>query len=216
MSRDVSKERDSSIVIEPSWPTRSTAIEINFPIELSLFAEMAAMCSICSIVTIGDAISLSLPTTCSVQRCRPRCNSVGDTPARINFWDSLRMALASTVEVVVPSPASVFVWTAACLIICAPAFSNGSSRATKCATVTPSFVMKGIFPFSCSKTLLPFGPNVEATLSANISAPLIIFCCSVWLSEYFLDIDSSMLFFIIYLNCYNVKYFITLLVLLSL
>ena len=54
------------------------------------------------------------------------------------------MSLANTVEVVVPSPAEAFVSEAACFNIVAPAFSNGSLRSTKRATVTPSLVMKGL------------------------------------------------------------------------
>ena len=55
------------------------------------------------------------------------------------------MPRANTVEVVVPSPAVSLVLAAACLMICAPTFSKGSSSSTNFATVTPSLVITGMF-----------------------------------------------------------------------
>ena len=56
---------------------------------------------------------------------------------------------ASTVAVVVPSPASFTVFLAASLINVAPMFSTGSYNTTLSATVTPSLVITG-FPSASS------------------------------------------------------------------
>ena len=50
---------------------------------------------------------------------------------------------ASTVAVVVPSPAMSLVFEATSRTICAPMFSNLSSSSISLATVTPSLVMRG-------------------------------------------------------------------------
>ena len=51
---------------------------------------------------------------------------------------------AKTVDVVVPSPASLTVFLAACFISVAPMFSTGCNKTTLSATVTPSFVITGL------------------------------------------------------------------------
>ena len=53
------------------------------------------------------------------------------------------MAWASTVAVVVPSPATSEVLLATSFTICAPMFSNLFSSSISLATVTPSLVMVG-------------------------------------------------------------------------
>ncbi len=53
------------------------------------------------------------------------------------------IACASTVAVVVPSPASSEVFEATSFSICAPMFSNLSLSSISFATETPSFVMVG-------------------------------------------------------------------------
>ncbi len=53
------------------------------------------------------------------------------------------MAWASTVAVVVPSPATSDVLDATSFTICAPMFSKRSSSSISLATVTPSLVMVG-------------------------------------------------------------------------
>ena len=53
------------------------------------------------------------------------------------------MAWASTVAVVVPSPATSEVLEATSFTICAPMFSNLFSSSISLATVTPSLVMVG-------------------------------------------------------------------------
>src|SRR5438477_1238071 len=81
------------------------------------------------------------------------------------------MACASTVAVVVPSPAVSEVLLATSRTIWAPMFSSGSFRSISFATVTPSFVMVGEPNFLSRTTLRPLGPSVTFTASANWLTP---------------------------------------------
>ena len=179
-SKEVLLLRASSTSTAPSLPALSTAVAMRVPIPLSLLAEMVAICMMSSTVSIGLDNSPSFPTIASTALSIPRFNSTGEAPDVTYFWPSLRIARANTVDVVVPSPAVSTVCFAACLMICAPRFWNGSSSSTKFATVTPSFVITGI---PCSAwnmaTVLPRGPSVAATLSAKMLTPSTI----DWLRE---------------------------------
>src|SRR4029453_815291 len=86
------------------------------------------------------------------------------------------MAWASTVAVVVPSPATSEVLLATSFTICAPMFSRGSLRSISFATVTPSFVMTGEPNFLSRTTLRPLGPSVTLTASARRLTPRKIAC----------------------------------------
>ena len=92
---------------------------------------------------------------------------IGLAPAAKFFIPSLIIACASTVAVVVPSPATSFVLVATSLTTCAPMFSNGSSNSISFAIVTPSFVISGVPNDLSNTTLRPFGPIVTLTVSAN-------------------------------------------------
>ena len=81
------------------------------------------------------------------------------------------MACASTVAVVVPSPATSEVFDATSRTICAPMFSSGSLRSISLATVTPSLVMTGEPNFLSRTTLRPLGPRVTFTASASRFTP---------------------------------------------
>src|SRR5712692_3944616 len=81
------------------------------------------------------------------------------------------MACASTVAVVVPSPAMSDVLLATSRSICAPMFSSGSLRSISLATVTPSLVIVGDPNFLSRTTLRPFGPRVTLTASASWLMP---------------------------------------------
>src|SRR6202522_668379 len=101
----------------------------------------------------------------------PRLRSIGFMPAATAFEPSLTIAAASTVAVVVPSPAMSEVFEASSRPICAPMFSNLSSSSISLATVTPSLVMRGA-PYDLSRiTLRPFGPSVTLTALLRISTP---------------------------------------------
>src|SRR5713226_6118868 len=86
------------------------------------------------------------------------------------------MACASTVAVVVPSPAMSEVLLATSRTICAPMFSRGSFRSISFATVTPSLVIVGDPNFLSSTTFRPFGPSVTFTASASWFTPRRIAC----------------------------------------
>src|ERR1700722_10601388 len=86
------------------------------------------------------------------------------------------MACASTVAVVVPSPAVSDVLLATSRTICAPMFSSGSFRSISFATVTPSLVMVGEPYFLSRTTLRPLGPSVTFTASASWLTPRRIAC----------------------------------------
>jgi hypothetical protein len=81
------------------------------------------------------------------------------------------MAWASTVAVVVPSPATSEVLEATSLTIWAPMFSNLSSSSISLATVTPSLVTVGAPNFLSRTTLRPLGPRVTLTALASLLTP---------------------------------------------
>src|SRR6266566_206904 len=81
------------------------------------------------------------------------------------------MACASTVAVVVPSPAVSEVLLATSRTICAPMFSRGSLRSISLATVTPSLVIVGAPNFLSRTTFRPLGPRVTFTASASWLTP---------------------------------------------
>src|SRR5262245_45758570 len=81
------------------------------------------------------------------------------------------MACASTVAVVVPSPAVSDVLLATSRTIWAPMFWSGSFRSISLATVTPSLVIVGEPNFLSRTTLRPLGPRVTFTASASLLTP---------------------------------------------
>src|SRR6476659_10137965 len=81
------------------------------------------------------------------------------------------MACASTVAVVVPSPATSEVLDATSFTICAPMFWNLSSSSISLATVTPSLVIVGEPQLFSMTTLRPRGPSVTLTALARTFRP---------------------------------------------
>ena len=81
------------------------------------------------------------------------------------------MACASTVAVVVPSPATSDVLLATSFTICAPMFSSASFSSISFATVTPSLVIVGEPNFLSRMTLRPLGPSVTFTAFARLLTP---------------------------------------------
>ena len=81
------------------------------------------------------------------------------------------MACASTVAVVVPSPATSEVLDATSFTICAPMFANWSSSSISLATVTPSLVTVGAPHDFSMTTLRPRGPRVTLTALARVLSP---------------------------------------------
>src|SRR5215471_12457375 len=82
------------------------------------------------------------------------------------------MACASTVAVVVPSPAMSEVLEATSLTICAPMFASLSSSSISLATVTPSLVTVGDPQLFSMMTFRPRGPSVTFTVLARMLSPL--------------------------------------------
>ncbi len=101
----------------------------------------------------------------------PRLRAIGFAPAATVFTPSRKMACASTVAVVVPSPATSEVFDATSRTICAPMFSRLSLSSISLATVTPSLVMVGEPNFLSRTTLRPLGPSVILTASASWLTP---------------------------------------------
>ncbi len=154
----------------PSLPTFSIASAIRSPISLSL-AEIDATCAIFSLVStfcLNDSISA---TASSTAFSMPRLISSGLLPAVTLRRPSRMIACASTVAVVVPSPAMSLVLEATSLTSCAPMFSNTSGSSISLAMVTPSLVIVGEPNFLSSTTLRPLGPSVTLTASARMFAP---------------------------------------------
>ncbi len=133
---------DSSTEMAPSLPTASMASAILSPMAMSP-AEMRPTLAICSLVDTGVAEALMDSTMASVAFSMPRRMPRASAPAVTFFRPSLTMTSASSVAVVVPSPATSLVLTATSRTSWAPMFSMGSSRSTSLATVTPSLVMRG-------------------------------------------------------------------------
>ena len=139
----VSSPRASSTVMTPSLPTFSIASAMISPMVESLLAEMVPTCAISLRSLVGLDRFLSSPVIASTARLIPRLSDIGSCPAATILMPSVKIGRASTVAVVVPSPATSEVLEATSLTICAPMFSNLSSSSISLATVTPSLVTVG-------------------------------------------------------------------------
>src|SRR4030095_16642535 len=95
-------------------------------------------------------------------------------PAATALRPSRTIACASTVAVVVPSPASSEVLDATSFTICAPMFSNLSLSSISFATLTPSLVTVGAPKLFSSTALRPLGPKVTLTALARMLTPRIM------------------------------------------
>ena len=170
-SSSVCRPLASSTVITPSLPTFCIASEIISPMLRSPFAEMVPTCATSdSVDTVLERFLMS-STTASTARSMPRLRSIGFMPAVTALAPSRTIAWASTVAVVVPSPASSEVLDATSRSICAPMFSNLSASSISLATVTPSLEMRGAPNDFSRMTLRPLGPRVTLTASARMSTP---------------------------------------------
>src|SRR5271156_939696 len=169
-SRVVSIVLDSSTVITPSLPTFFIASAMIPPMCLSLLALIVPTCAIMSPFTSLWNFLISSTQT-STAFSMPRFSAIGLAPAATVFTPSRKMACASTVAVVVPSPATSEVFEATSRTICAPMFSSGSCSSISFATVTPSLVMIGAPNFFSITALRPLGPSVIFTASASAFTP---------------------------------------------
>src|SRR4051812_542603 len=169
-SSSMPKVFDSSTVTTPSLPTLSMASAITSPIAGSA-AEIDATCAISALSSTSFDAFLIASTAASTALSMPRFSAIGFAPAATLRMPSWTSAWASTVAVVVPSPATSLVLVATFLASCAPRFSYGSSRSTSRAMVTPSLVIVGTPNFLSMTTLRPRGPRVTLTASASWSTP---------------------------------------------
>src|SRR5579864_1945324 len=171
-SSSLSRPEPSSTVITPSLPTFSIASAMVLPIDSSELAEMVPTCAI-ALESLHGLESLRSSSTAPITALSiPRFTSIGLRPEATALRPSRMMACASTVAVVVPSPASSDVLDATSFTICAPMFSNLSFNSISFATDTPSFVMVGAPKLFSSTALRPLGPSVALTAFARIFTPL--------------------------------------------
>src|SRR5947208_2225382 len=104
-SRTVSAVLDSSTVITPSLPTFSIASAIRLPIVLSLFEAIVATWAISFLSFVDFESFFSSSVTAPTAASTPRLSPIGLAPAVTLRSPSRKIACASTVAVVVPSPA---------------------------------------------------------------------------------------------------------------
>ena len=161
---------DSSIVITPSFDTFSIASAIKSPTSW-LFADILATLAISSFPFTSELIPFKASTATFTVLSIPLFIAIGSAPAATFFTPSFIMLCAKTVAVVVPSPATSFVFSDTSFTILAPMFSNLSSNSISFAIVTPSFVINGAPKLLSNTTFLPFGPSVTFTVSANLFTP---------------------------------------------
>ena len=145
------------------------------PIVSSEFAEIEPTCAISLLVVHGFDCVFKSAMAAATALSMPRFKSIGFIPAATDFMPSRIIACASTVAVVVPSPAISEVLLATSFTICAPMFSNLSLSSISLATDTPSLVMVGAPNERSNTTLRPFGPKVTFTALASTFTPATIF-----------------------------------------
>src|SRR5258708_57463 len=155
----------------PSLPTFFMASERNLPISASPLAEMVPTWAISSFEVPFLEFLARGAATASTAMSIPRFRSIGFMPAATDLAPSRTIAAASTVAVVVPSPAASADLEATSRTIWAPMFSNLSSSSISLATVTPSLVMRGAPNDLSSTTLRPLGPSVTLTALLRMSTP---------------------------------------------
>ena len=179
----VSRPLPSSTVMTPSLPTFSKASAMIAPTSVSLFALIVATFSIPpSMLPTGFAIDTIVSVTEVTALRMPRTSALASAPAAINFSPLRKRASASTVAVVVPSPASSEVLEAASLTNLAPMFSILLRSSISSATVTPSLVTDGPPQLLSSTALRPRGPRVLFTAAASFSTPARS-CLRAWVSN---------------------------------
>src|SRR6188768_165390 len=193
-SSSFSRPLPSSTVMTPSLPTLSIASEIVLPISGSALAEMAPTWAISLEVVQGLLIFFSSSTAAVTALSMPRLRSIGFMPAATYFMPSATIDWASTVAVVVPSPATSEVLEATSFTSWAPMFSNLSLSSISFATDTPSLVTVGAPNERSRTTLRPFGPSVTLTASASTFTPTImrVRACSLNLTSLAAMVISSL------------------------
>ena len=145
------------------------------PMDSSEFAEIVPTCAMALLSLQGFESFFSSSMAAMTALSMPRFTSIGLRPEETAFRPSRMMAWASTVAVVVPSPASSEVLEATSFTSCAPMFSNLSLSSISLATDTPSLVIVGAPKLLSSTALRPLGPSVALTALARMLTPRNIF-----------------------------------------
>src|SRR5487761_974395 len=171
ISSSFSSPCPSSMVMTPSLPTFSIASAMVLPMDSSEFAEIVPTWAMAFESLQGLERRFNSPVATSTALSMPRLMSIGLRPAATAFRPSRMIACASTVAVVVPSPASSEVFEATSFTICAPMFSNLSFSSISFATETPSLVTVGAPKLFSSTALRPLGPRVALTAFARTLTP---------------------------------------------
>ena len=161
---------DSSTETTPLTPTASMASATMRPISGSR-EDTVATCATASEPETGVAAERRNSTTAEAAFSIPLPIAIGLEPAATLRSPSRMRAWASTVAVVVPSPATSLVLVATLLTSCAPRFANGSASSISRAMETPSLVTVGPPNALASTTWRPLGPSVTLTVSASSSTP---------------------------------------------
>ncbi len=141
----------SSTFTTPSLPTFSIASAMLSPISRSR-DEIVATRAMSSLPEISLDCDFRFSVTASTAFSMPRLSAIGFAPAATFFRPSRTIAWASTVAVVVPSPATSLVAVATSRTSWAPWFSKTSSTSISRAMVTPSLVIVGAPNFLSSTT----------------------------------------------------------------
>src|SRR5579885_2384026 len=170
-SSSFSRPEPSSTVITPSLPTFSIASAMVLRVDLSPLAGIVPTWAIDFESLHGLEIFFSSSTAVATALSMPRLMSIGLRPEETALRPSRMIAWASTVAVVVPSPASSEVLDATSFTICAPMFSNLSFSSISFATETPSLVTVGAPKLFSSTALRPLGPSVALTAFARTLTP---------------------------------------------
>src|SRR5438876_5223423 len=165
----------SSTVMTPSFPTLSIASAMRSPI-CGSWDEIAATWATSSWPLTGTESLLISSTPASTAFSIPIFSCIGLAPAVTLRKPSLIIVCASSVAVVVPSPATSLVFVATSRNSCAPVFSMGSLSSISRTIVTPSLVTVGAPNFFSRTTLRPLGPSVMRTAWATVSMPFFRAC----------------------------------------
>ena len=161
----------SSTVMTPSLPTLSIASAMISPIVGSA-AEIDAVAAICSRVSTSWACWPRASTTAATACSMPRLSAIGLAPAATLRSPSRTSAWASTVAVVVPSPATSSVFLATSLTSSAPELLVRVVELDLLGDAHPVVGDRRERPTARpARRCGPSGPSVTFTVSARMFMP---------------------------------------------
>src|SRR5229473_5491327 len=171
ISSVVSTVLPNSTATIPWLPARSNASATISPSAASLAAMLATArrpAGPCRALAERFNAAMVSMTASSI----PSTSSTGLAPAARHLRPSCTSTSASTVAVVVPSPATSLVCFETSRSTCAPIFSNGHSSSISLAMLAPSREMIGVPIGRSMIAFMPFGPSVPRTALASLAMPL--------------------------------------------